>query len=319
MQTGTDSEVPPKSVTQATAEVVVAPPALQVATVPTITGTVQVGKTLTAVPGTFTGGLAPVTLQTVWESSADGTTGWAPVAPTDPSKPLELVVDASLQGQHLRVKTIATDATVPAPQQATALGAATATVAAPADVPLLAGTAPTITGSLVVGSTLTAAGGTATAGKPPITYTYRWERAAAATGPWSTITGATGNTYVLTAADAGKFLRVVAVATDANTPTGSMCPVPPRGLWALRWQLPLLRHCQPAAQWPALPGARQLLAPSRAAWRRWRWRISGSGRRRPRGPGPRSAAPRRSPTPQWRVMWGSSCESPAPPPAPGRP
>ena len=246
MQTGTDSEVPPKSVTQATAEVVVAPPALQVATVPTITGTVQVGKTLTAVPGTFTGGLAPVTLQTVWESSADGTTGWAPVAPTDPSKPLELVVGASLQGQHLRVKTIATDATVPAPQQATALGVATATVAAAADVPLLAGTPPTITGSLVVGATLTAAGGTATAGKPPISYTYRWERAAAATGPWGAITGATGSTYVLAAADAGKFLRVVAVATDSNTPTPHRIDVPSAATGAVTGALA-------AAAAPALP------------------------------------------------------------------
>lgn len=246
VQTGTDAEVPPKSITQATAEVLVAPPALAVATVPTIAGTVQVGKTLTATPGTFTGGLAPVTLQTVWESSADGTTNWVPVPATDPSKPLELLVDASLQGLHLRVKTIATDATVPAPQQATALGVATATVAAPADVPLLAGTAPTITGSLVVGSTLTAAGGTATAGKPPITYTYRWERAAAATGPWSTITGATGNTYVLTAADAGKFLRVVAVATDANTPTPHRIDVPSAATGAVGAALA-------AAAAPALP------------------------------------------------------------------
>ncbi len=66
---------------------------------------------------------------------------------------------------------------------------------------------PTITGSRVVGGTITASVGTWT--PTPNTFTYQWERADDTSGTNDTpIVGATGATYTIDPADTNKFLRV---------------------------------------------------------------------------------------------------------------
>ena len=67
--------------------------------------------------------------------------------------------------------------------------------------------APVVSGTGVVGQTLTTTDGTWT-GTLPITYTYQWERNT------NDIFGATSQTYVLVSADAGTNIRCVVTATN---------------------------------------------------------------------------------------------------------
>jgi hypothetical protein len=77
---------------------------------------------------------------------------------------------------------------------------------------------PTISGAGVVGTTLTASGGT---WNPAATsYSYQWERSADG-GSWSAIAGATGAAYVANPADVGSWLRVDVTATGGSTLSGN--------------------------------------------------------------------------------------------------
>ncbi len=69
---------------------------------------------------------------------------------------------------------------------------------------------PSVTGSLVVGSTLTANAGTWT--PVPSSFTYGWHRADDASGTnLQEITGATGSTYTLDVADTSKYIQAVVI------------------------------------------------------------------------------------------------------------
>jgi outer membrane protein OmpA-like peptidoglycan-associated protein len=105
-------------------------------------------------------------------------------------------------------------------------GTSIASSASNAVVPqVLAGpvfTSNTITGSIVVGQTLTA--NPVATGVPSPTFTYQWKRGAAA------IVNATNSTYTLVSADAGQSISVAVVATNSsgtvtNTSTATT-PVP---------------------------------------------------------------------------------------------
>ena len=73
---------------------------------------------------------------------------------------------------------------------------------------------PTISGSPVVGQTLTASDGVWTGSG--ITFTYQWLRCDANGANCAVIVGATAKTYVLQPADAGSRLRVRVTATNAD-------------------------------------------------------------------------------------------------------
>jgi hypothetical protein len=74
---------------------------------------------------------------------------------------------------------------------------------------------PTITGTAVVGETLTAVPGSWT-GTPPISLARAWQRCDAAGANCSVIAAATGTAYVVTATDIGSTLRVRETATNAE-------------------------------------------------------------------------------------------------------
>jgi hypothetical protein len=74
--------------------------------------------------------------------------------------------------------------------------------------------APKISGSATVGKTLTEAHGTWT--NAPTGYRYQWETCTSSGTGCSHITGATGQTYKLTNANAGHTVRVVETASNAG-------------------------------------------------------------------------------------------------------
>src|ERR671937_572969 len=73
---------------------------------------------------------------------------------------------------------------------------------------------PAVSGSPVVGETLTGTSG-AWVGPGPITYSYQWRRCHAAGESCTDIFGAVGPSYVVTPADAGATLRLVVTARNA--------------------------------------------------------------------------------------------------------
>jgi hypothetical protein len=75
---------------------------------------------------------------------------------------------------------------------------------------------PSVSGTATTGNVLTADPGAWT--YQPTSYAYRWERCMAVTSRCTVITGATGRTYTVTAADSGMYLRV---AVNAISVSGS--------------------------------------------------------------------------------------------------
>ena len=201
----------PETLTSAATAAVSAAPNTPATGAPTITGTAQVGQTLTA-------GTAAI-------MDADGLTSvsytyqWIRVA-TDNSETNIAGATASThtlaaadQGTTVKVRVSFTD---DASNAETLTSAATAAVAAAANT--LATGAPTITGTAQVGQTLTA--GTAAImdadGLTSVSYTYQWIRVAT-DNTETNISGATASTYTLVAADQGTTVKVrVSFTDDAN-------------------------------------------------------------------------------------------------------
>lgn len=73
---------------------------------------------------------------------------------------------------------------------------------------------PSITGTPKVGETLTAQNGTWT--NNPTTFQYQWQRCGGAGAGCASVVGAVEKTYLLTAADAGRTIRVQVLAVNAD-------------------------------------------------------------------------------------------------------
>ena len=164
---------------------------------PTVDGIAKIGQTLTAINGTWTGD--GITFARQWSRCDAAGASCAPVGGATGETYAPTTADV---GKTLRVTVTGTNSegTSSAASQATA-------VIPPAPVNT---EAPAITGTTKVGETLTATTGTWTGAG--IVYTRQWQRCSA--GSCTAITGATGATYKLTAADAGKFVRIVITATN---------------------------------------------------------------------------------------------------------
>lgn len=94
------------------------------------------------------------------------------------------------------------------------VGAASATAAPPANTAL-----PTITGTPKVGETLTAENGTWS--NSPTAFQYQWQRCNSGGTSCGNIAAATQKTYVAKTADAGRTLRVVVTAVNADGATNA--------------------------------------------------------------------------------------------------
>ena len=175
---------------------------------PTITGTAQVGQTLTA--GTTAimdaNGLTSVSYTYQWIRVATDNTETNIASATASTYTLV----AADQGTTIKVKVSFTD---DASNAETRTSAATAAVSAAANTPATG--APTITGTAQVGQTLTA-GTTAIMdanGLTSVSYTYQWIRVAT-DNTETNIASATASTYTLVAADQGTTIKVKVSFTD---------------------------------------------------------------------------------------------------------
>ena len=173
---------------------------------PTITGTAQVGQTLTA--GTTAimdaDGLTSVSYTYQWIRTAGGVDTNISGATAS-----AYTLVAADQGTTIKVRVSFTD---DASNAETLTSAATAVVSAAPNTPATG--APMITGTAQVGQTLTA-GTTAIMdadGLTSVSYTYQWIRTAA--GVDTNISGATASAYTLVAADQGTTIKVRVSFTD---------------------------------------------------------------------------------------------------------
>ena len=180
---------------------------------PTISGTAQVGETLTADTSGIadSDGLASVSYSYQWIRN-DGTSD---SDITDATGSSYTLVDAD-EGNTTKVKVTFTD---DADNDETLTSTATSSVAARPNSE--AAGAPTISGTAQVGETLTAdtSGITDSDGLTSVSYSYQW---ISNDGTSDTeITGATDSTYTLVAADEGKTIKVrVSFTDDADNDEG---------------------------------------------------------------------------------------------------
>jgi hypothetical protein len=166
----------------------------QITAIGAITGTAQVGSTLTA--GALTPSGATVNFQ--WQRSASGDGGYT-------------VIDGATSPAYTPVTGdttyyIEVVATGVSPYSGTVTSAATSAVAAQTAL-----TGVTVTGTVQVGNMLTA--NVAPAGA---TVTYQWTKSATAGGIYSSIPGSsTGSTYTLVTSDAAMYIEVIVTGTGA--------------------------------------------------------------------------------------------------------
>jgi hypothetical protein len=158
---------------------------------PTLSGTPQVGQTLTATNGTWTNSPTSFTYQ--WNRAGSAISG----ATASAYVPVSADVGNTL--------TISVTATNGFGSSTPATSAATSAVI---DIIPTNSSVPTISGTAQVGQTLTATTGVWM--HNPTSFTYQWNRAGSA------IAGATASTYVPVAADVGNTLTVSVVATNSG-------------------------------------------------------------------------------------------------------
>lgn len=190
----TSGDATPTAASAPTAQVTSGP--LTNTTLPTVSGAAKVDNVLTATPGTWS--VAGATFAYQWLADASPVAGATGVSFTPTSaqvgKQLAVKVSATLTGYTSGVAQSV-------PNQAVA----------PGDAPV-SSVAPSISGVLNVGKTLTANPGTWT--PTPTSYAYQWKAAG------TDIAGATAPTFTLTSAELGKVITVTVHAKKVGFQDG---------------------------------------------------------------------------------------------------
>jgi hypothetical protein len=168
---------------------------------PTISGTLEQGKTLTASHGTWSN--SPTTYSYRWQRCGADGTGCANIDNAASQKYTLMAADVD---HTVRVVVTASNAD----GQASANSAVSNVVSANTAPKNTA--RPTVSGTAKVGEQLSADHGTWTGGVR--SYAYQWQRCDTTGTTCTDVTGATGQTYGIRALDAGNTLRVVVTATN---------------------------------------------------------------------------------------------------------
>lgn len=206
--TGTNSVGNASIATTDSAQVIPANAAPTNTVVPAITGLAQQSAVLTSDGGTWTG-FPTVTTSTVWQSSADGLTGWGQISAASPT----YTVQAADVGNYIRTVAIGTNGVAP---DGTANSVPVGPVTAPGTIPANT-VAPVVSGTVQRAQVLTSTQGTWT-GSPTPTYGYQWQVSADGLTGWTSATGSGNatNSYTVATIDINQFLRCVVTATNTH-------------------------------------------------------------------------------------------------------
>ena len=175
------------------------------AALPSISGTVRQGETLTASHGSW-GGAVPIGYTYTWQRCDANGTGCTGISgETDTTYKLT----STDVGKTIRVKVVAKNDD----GSAQAFSTPTAEVAPPNSAPANTGQ-PDPSGTAQEGQTITVNNGS-WSGTSPITYTYAWQRCTPGTGSCSFISGETKSSYELVKADVGFQMRAEVTASNS--------------------------------------------------------------------------------------------------------
>jgi hypothetical protein len=172
-------------------------------TPPTVTGTAAVGQTLTEQHGSWTD--QPTSFTVGWEQCDSSGPNCALIDTTNTQTYTLTTADIGKTIRAIEVATNANGDGIPAESAATALVL---------PLPPVNTAVPTITGALAKGQTLSEQHGKWT--NAPTGYRYQWRRCDPTGASCTAIFGAVGQTFALTAADAGHTLRVQETAANAG-------------------------------------------------------------------------------------------------------
>ncbi len=176
---------------------------------PTISGTSADGQTLTASTGSWLNSPTSYTYQ--WQ---DCNTSGASCSAISGATSNTYTLAANDVGHTIRAAVTAANTGGSASATSAATSAVTAPASPPADT-----TAPAVTGSTVQGQTLSTSNGSWS--NIPTSYTYQWQDCNTSGASCSAISGATSNTYTLTANDVGHTTRSVVSATNSAGSTSA--------------------------------------------------------------------------------------------------
>ena len=178
---------------------------------PTITGTAQQGRTLTASNGSWDG-TAPIAFTYQWQRC--NSTG-SSCSSIGGAKNQNYVASSGDVGRTNRVQVTGTNAD----GTSQALSGPTAVIAGPGNAP--ANTKqPDPSGTAQEGRTITVNHGS-WSGSQPITFTYQWQSCTATNSVCSNLTGMTSSSILLGASQVGMLMRATIVATNAAGKTSA--------------------------------------------------------------------------------------------------
>lgn len=181
-------------------------------TAPSFTGTLEVGETLTAVAGTFDSQSNGTVDQTYSWYASDDTSGTGKT-PIGTGATYELT--SSEEDKYITIVARgANDGGYDEAEDTESAYSAIVTAGAGGDPPVNT-VAPTISGSTVVGNTLSGTNGTWT-GDPTIVYTYQWQRSDDGGAPWVDVSGAESIDYTtVDPADLNDYFRLAVIGTNS--------------------------------------------------------------------------------------------------------
>jgi hypothetical protein len=162
----------------------------------------EVGETLTAAPGTWTGYPEPAEFDFQWEISDDGSTGWEDI---DGETTDELLLTSAMTTRYARVKVSTTTEAGTADAYSVTTGYISED---PASI-----VAPTVAGINEVNETLAVDPGEWT-GFPEPNFSFAWEISETGSTGWEEIEDADGNQLVIGEFDDGLFIRAQVTGTN---------------------------------------------------------------------------------------------------------